>query len=98
MSSFWPRKNDGVKLDIAARLKRETTLSIKAIAARLHLSEQLKGGKLEPAQLHAQGPAPPARASGNWAYDQRSCQKRPKLWVDPFLPENGDHQNQMAEI
>ena len=30
-------KSDPVKLDIAARLRRATTLSIKAIAARLHL-------------------------------------------------------------
>ena len=31
------RKSDAVKLEIAARLRRETTLSIKAIAARMHL-------------------------------------------------------------
>jgi hypothetical protein len=31
------RKNDPIKLEIAARLRRETTLPIKAIAARLHL-------------------------------------------------------------
>ncbi|HVM48033.1 MAG TPA: hypothetical protein VMU04_08400 [Candidatus Acidoferrum sp.] len=31
------RKNDPAKLDIAARLRKETTLSIKAIAARVHL-------------------------------------------------------------
>ena len=31
------RKSDPVKLGIAARLRRETTLSIKAIAARVHL-------------------------------------------------------------
>ena len=31
------RKSDGVKLEIAARLRRETTLSTKAIAARMHL-------------------------------------------------------------
>jgi len=31
------RKNDPAKLDIAARLRRETTLSLKAIAARVHL-------------------------------------------------------------
>jgi REP element-mobilizing transposase RayT len=30
-------KNDAVKLEIAARLRRETTLSTKAIAARAHL-------------------------------------------------------------
>ena len=31
------RKGDAVKLEIAARLRRETTLSTKAIAARVHL-------------------------------------------------------------
>ncbi len=31
------RKNDLGKLEIAARLRRETTLTIKAIAARVHL-------------------------------------------------------------
>ena len=31
------RKNDPVKLEMAARLRRETTLSTKAIAWRMHL-------------------------------------------------------------
>jgi hypothetical protein len=31
------RRNDPVKLELAARLRRETTLTIKAIAARAHL-------------------------------------------------------------
>jgi hypothetical protein len=31
------RKSDAVKLEIAARLRRETTLSTKVIAARMHL-------------------------------------------------------------
>ncbi len=31
------RRNDPAKLEIAARLRRETTLPIKAIAARVHL-------------------------------------------------------------
>jgi hypothetical protein len=30
-------KNDAVKLEIAARLRRETTLSTKTIAARVHV-------------------------------------------------------------
>src|ERR1039457_7679199 len=34
---FARRKNDAIKLEIAARLRRETTLSTKAIAARVHL-------------------------------------------------------------
>jgi transcriptional regulator GlxA family with amidase domain len=31
------RKSDPLKLEITARLRRETTLSLKAIAARVHL-------------------------------------------------------------
>ena len=31
------RKNDPIKLELAARLRRETTLTVKAIAARVHL-------------------------------------------------------------
>ena len=31
------RKHDSAKLEIAARLRRETTLSVKQIATRLHL-------------------------------------------------------------
>jgi len=31
------RKNNAIKLEVASRLRRETTLSIKAIAARMHL-------------------------------------------------------------
>jgi hypothetical protein len=34
---FARRKDDAIKLEIAARLRRETTLSTKAIAARVHL-------------------------------------------------------------
>ena len=42
------RKNDPVKLDLAARLRRETTLSLKAIAARVHLGSS----KAANAKLH----------------------------------------------
>ncbi len=34
---FARRKNDAIKLEMAARLRRETTLSTKAIAARVPL-------------------------------------------------------------
>ncbi len=34
---LWRRKKDPIKLAIAARLRRETTLSLKAVAARLSL-------------------------------------------------------------
>jgi hypothetical protein len=55
------RKNDPAKLEIAARLRRETTLSIKAIAARVHLgtsksanmklhSHMTRSARCEPAQ------------------------------------------------
>jgi hypothetical protein len=42
------RKNDPEKLQLAARLRRETTLSIKAIAARVHLGSS----KSANAKLH----------------------------------------------
>jgi putative transposase len=42
------RKNDPTKLEIAARLRRETTLSLKAIAARMHLGTS----KTANAKLH----------------------------------------------
>jgi hypothetical protein len=42
-------KNDPLKLELAARLRRETTLSIKAIAARVHLGTS----KTANAKLHA---------------------------------------------
>ena len=53
------RKNDVVKLELAARLRRETTLSIKAIAARVGLGTS----KSANAKLHrhiVQNPAPEA--------------------------------------
>ena len=36
------------------------------------------------AQFGCAGAEPPARARGDWGYDQWSCQKWPKLWADPF--------------
>ena len=48
------RKNDPTKLEIAARLRRETTLSLKAIAARVHLgSSKTANAKLQ--QQHMRG-------------------------------------------
>jgi len=43
------RKNDAVKLEIAARLRRETTLSTKAIAARVRLGSSKAANR----NLHA---------------------------------------------
>ena len=54
------RKNDSAKLDLAARLRRETTLTIKAIAALV----QLGSSKSANANLHRHmraGAAKPAR-------------------------------------
>ena len=42
--------NDPIKLELAARLRRETTLTIKAIAERVHLGTS-KGAN---ANLHRQ--------------------------------------------
>ena len=53
------RKSDPAKLAIAARLRRETTLSIKAIAARVHLGTS----KSANARLHSwmRQPSPATR-------------------------------------
>ena len=56
------RKNDPEKLEIGARLRRETTLTIKAIAARVHLGTS----KSANANLHRylQHEAPPRHSKG----------------------------------
>jgi REP element-mobilizing transposase RayT len=54
----WQRKSDPVKLAIAARLRTETTLPIKAIARRIHLGSS----KSANARLHAaMKPSAPAQ-------------------------------------
>ncbi len=51
------RRNDPVKLEVAARLRRETTLSLKAIAARVHLgTSKSANAKLH---QHMRSPAEP---------------------------------------
>ena len=53
------RKNDPGKLKMAARLRRETTLSIKAIAARVHLgSSKAANAKLHKHMRGGQATAP----------------------------------------
>jgi hypothetical protein len=66
-------KNDAVKLEIAARLRRETTLSTKVIAARVYLGSSKTANR----SLHRylRGVEPPARARGNCRYDQQSDQE-----------------------
>jgi hypothetical protein len=57
------RKSDPVKLALAVRLRRETTLSIKAIARRLHLGTSKSANiRLHAAMAHAAStnPAQPA--------------------------------------
>ncbi len=40
------RKSDSDKLEIGARLRRETTLTLKAIAARVHLGSSKSASAL----------------------------------------------------
>jgi hypothetical protein len=62
------RKNDPDKLAIAARLRRETTLSVKDIAARMRLGTS-KGAnrnlhnQMRPGSSPATGQAPPSTKS-----------------------------------
>ena len=72
------RKSDPDKLRIAARLRRATTLSVKAIAARMHLgTSRSANARLHQSmderiiQIGSQQPRPQMR-------------KRTMLWADPF--------------
>jgi len=60
------RKNDPDKLEIAAWLRRETTLTVKAIAARVHLGTS----KAANVKLHRHMRRSPVAASGR----MRPCQ------------------------
>lgn len=51
------RKNDPVKLEMAARLRRETTLSTKAIALRIHLASSKAANRSLHRYLRAGGVA-----------------------------------------
>ena len=52
------RKNDAVKLKIAARLRRETTLSTKAIAERMHLGSSKAANRSLHNYMRGDGAAP----------------------------------------
>jgi hypothetical protein len=54
------RKSDAVKLELAARLRRETTLSTKAIAARVHLGSSKAANR----SLHNYMRGGPAASAG----------------------------------
>lgn len=85
------RKNDPQKLAIAARLRRETTLSLKALAARVGLSSP-KGAN---STLHRSMRQQPENASGTTAevgiWEKAFYAHRPKLWVtlEPILTATG---------
>ena len=66
-------KNDAVKLEIAARQRRETTLSTSTIAARMHMGSSRR--QIGACTAICAGAQSPARARGNWGYDQRNYQK-----------------------
>jgi hypothetical protein len=70
------RKRDPAKLRIAARVRTETTLSLKAIAARVHLGTS-KGAN---ANLHKWMRA---SASATPAHPSIPNEKRTFLWVTP---------------
>jgi hypothetical protein len=65
-------KNDAVKLEMAARLRRETTLSTKAIAARV------------PERTHCsvtRRAAPPPGEGAGWPRPGRACSPFPTAWL-----------------
>jgi hypothetical protein len=55
------RKSDAVKLEIAARLRRETTLSTKAIAARVHLGSAKTANRSLHRYMHGCGVVSPGQ-------------------------------------
>ena len=55
------RKSDPAKLGVAAGLRRETTLPIKVIAARLHLGTSKSANIRLHTAMRARTPADPAR-------------------------------------
>ena len=58
----WRRKSDPAKLGIAVRLRKETTLAIKGIAARLHLGTSKSANIRLHAAMGGALPAGPAQA------------------------------------
>ena len=76
------RKNDPGKLEIAARLRRETTLSIKAIAARVRLGTS----KTANAKLHRHMRRAKVGETNQPPSGIQGCEveKRTELWVEPF--------------
>jgi len=77
------RKSDPAKLALAARLRQETTLTIKALAARVHLGTS----KSANARLHnwMGRPRRPHQTKLDSLYENQQTQEhRTRLWVDPF--------------
>ena len=74
------RKHDAVKLEIAARLKGETTLSTKAIATRVHLGSS-KAGKSELAPKHARGHPSASVGQGQLGKLATERAEMARLWV-----------------
>jgi hypothetical protein len=81
-------------------LRRGWCLGSESLRREMLLRMDGKLGDHHSGELH--------RARGNRAYDQRSCQKWPKLWADPcygifivcpegsFAPRRGPPQNQRS--
>ena len=58
------RKGDPAKLAIAARLRKETTLSLKAIASLVHLGASKEAKSNLHKWMRARAPENPAREGG----------------------------------
>ncbi len=87
------------KLEIAARLRRDTTPSLKAIAARVRLGTS----KTVNAKLHKHMPGhwPVIHRNQPWAYEYAHT-KQSKLWVTlprhrPATPERRDERDRAHE-
>src|SRR6266566_5126547 len=85
------RKNDPTKLEIAARLRRETTLSVKEIAARAHLGTS-KRRTPNCTNTCAARPQTTQRKHV-WVSEpmKRSEEERTKLWVAPWHFQSNSH-------
>ena len=81
---FTRRKNDPAKLEIAARLRRETTLPLKATAARV----QLGTSKTANAKLHQHLRTPPTSDPSQAPLGSEPMKmdepERTKPWVTHF--------------
>jgi len=83
------RKSDAVKLEIAARLRRETMPSTKAIAARMHLGEREDGqSELAPLYTWLRSRQPGTGPPGDMTSTHNK--KGPSYGLTPFRNPTGE--------